>query len=329
MKYLLILSIALLSLTTQAASFDPRYEPILLDVLRKQYGLEKDNASPTVVEEVVVSPANSSRERLSVTLEDGKLGRFRLLVEGPAGFSTGERRRPILFISAGFFSGTEPVRLFKDTGDFIIAAFEYAPNPEQLLRRPEEFSRTLIQVPGRLYLSVKWLTKQSWYDAGRLHIMGVSLGSLYLPVAVRLLQTDGFDLASYNTAFGGADVRDPLRNVLRGSLGERETKIVTDVVATALEPLNPSIYLPNITGLKLVIHGSQDQTFRSESRERLDRALKGPKMTCVIEGGHIDVDKPQEIRLTLSILRPWLTALELGRGLPRVTEPGTECRSEF
>lgn len=328
MKQLLLLSIAVFSLQAQAA-FEPRYEPILLDMLRGQFGLQKDSTSPAVVESNVTTPEHSERQRLSVTLEDGKLGRFRLLIDGPSGFATGSKKYPILFVSAGFFSGTAPIKLFKDTGDFILAAFEYSPDPEKLIRTPDALARTVAQVPGRLYLSVKWLTQQGWYDTGHLHILGVSLGSLYLPVAVRLLQTDGFEIASYNTAFGGGDVRGPLTSVLRESLGERETRLVADLITNVTAPFDPSIYLPNILGMKLVIHGSEDQTFRADSRERLDRALKGPKMTCVIQGGHIDVDKPTEIGLTMAILRPWLQALEMGRGLPRIDEPGINCRSDF
>lgn len=263
------------------------------------------------------------RDILTVTFRDHKLGQFRMLIDGPRGFRWTERIRPVVFMTAGFFSGTKPASLMNHEQDLVVAVFEYSPQPELSFLDPQKLGKTLVEVPGRLYLALRWLERQGWVSSRHLHVMGVSLGSLYLPAAMALLQQDGFQASSTIFAFGGGDVREPLKNGLRMSLGEFETELGLALLTPLITPLDPSLYLPLIKGRKLVIHGTKDTLFTAGTRKRLNQALPAPKMICDIDGVHIDLGRTDEIALTLGILRPWIT----GKTWPHISQKRTRCRT--
>lgn len=267
---------------------------------------------------------SGSRETHTLWFSDRRLGPFRMVIDGPRGFMVHDRAFPVIFVTAGFFAGTQPIGLLRNSpksNQLIIAAFEYSQDPEASYRKPEELARTLVQVPGRLYLSLKWLETQSWFSTERLHVLGISLGSLYLPSALSLLREDGFTYKSLIIAFGGARTEEPLRQVLREHLGEKETNEAVRLLSPVTAPYDPRLYLPSLQGRKLVIHGSRDMTFQSKTQRALDQSLKGPKLTCTIDGGHIDMHKTQEIELTLGLLEQWI----FGNDWRRIGQERTAC----
>ncbi|MBX3039245.1 MAG: alpha/beta hydrolase [Bdellovibrionaceae bacterium] len=291
------------------------------NLMRSSWNLSPEREVPAPRREVT---RDGGRETHTLSFSDRELGHFRLMIDGPRGFTVYERALPIVFVTAGFFAGTQPIGLLKNVPNakqLIIVAFEYSPNPEAALQKPEELARTLLQVPGRLYLSFKWLEKQGWFNQGRLHVLGISLGSLYLPSALSLLQEDGFGYASLIIAFGGARMKEPLFQVLRENLGERETNEALKVLLPITAPYDPRLYLPTLEGRKLVIHGSKDMTFQSRTQRALDETLPGPKLTCTIEGGHIDMDKTHEVELTLGLLDQWI----FGGDWRRISQEQTVC----
>lgn len=304
------------------ASIPSSATPFIKALMRETWDLRADRPLPRPHVEVI---RTENRELHRVTFKDSKLGSFNLVIEGPRGFQYTEKLRPIVFITAGFFAGSKPLTLLREAGDIVAVAFEYTAQPEQALLAPESLANTLLQIPGRLYVSLRWLEKQSWFVPSQFHVVGVSLGTLYLPSALSLLQEDGFSARSYVFAFGGAETNDPLRNILRMNFGERETNETMKILGPLVSPLDPRLYLPTLRGRKLVIHADRDAVFRSQNQKLLNQSLSTPKVTCVIEGGHIDMDKPEEIDLTLGILETWIQNREWRN--PR--QERTSCRAQL
>lgn len=296
--------------------------PLYRMVMRSTWDLHENRETPPP--HVESRLLKSGREQLLVSFDDPSLGSFRLLVEGPRRFTRIDRAFPTVFVSAGFFDGTKPIELVRSSPrskDLIIVAFEYAPNPEEAYKNPEALARTLLQIPGRLYLSLRWVESQHWFVPSQLHILGVSLGSLYLPSALLLLQEDGFKIPSLIIAFGGARTKEPLFQILRQHLGEQETRDVVRVLEPALSPYDPQLYLPSLQGRKLVIHGDRDNIFGAKTKMALDQSLQAPKVTCIVEGGHIGMKTPHEIKLTVGLLDQWI----FKKDWSNLQQPQTNC----
>lgn len=307
------------------AGFDPRFEPFLLDAFSQGMHL-RDESLPRL--ESVRSVVDGNRESLWVTLNDADGDAFRIRIVGPKGFRDDHKARPFLFISAGFFSGTEPVELMKENGDVLVAAFEYTPDTDAIFRVPERLARLIKSIPARQYFAVSWLQSQAWVRHDQFHILGVSLGGLFLPVTLRLLETNHVPFASFIDAFSGAEVRAPFNNILAEHVGIKGVEGLTDVIATITTPYDPSVYLPAIHGPKLVIHGSNDEVFTPDISGRLDATVTGPKMTCVVKGRHIDMDRAREVELTAGVLKAWVGAMVSGN-FPQVKQPDTTCKTQF
>lgn len=306
--------------STAHARLDASLEPLLLAGLSQSYNLGRPEM-PKVV--AVQKKTTGNRERWVVKLSDEIGAPFRLVIDGPRDF--GLRPNPVLFVSAGFFAGTQPIDLMQDDSNFVIAAFEYSSEPEALLTQPERLANVLKQVPARLFFSVRWLQKQSWVQHDQVHILGISLGSLYMPVALRLLQSYKIPFASFISGFGGAEVRLPFFHVLQDYFDDEKAGLAAELVETITAPFDPAIYLPRLTGPKLILHASRDELFTPDVSARLDETLTGPRLTCILNAKHIDMDRPQEIRMTFGILRSWLLSMTAGRGYPSIQMPGVRC----
>lgn len=302
------------------ARLDSSLEPLMLAGLSQSYNLGRPDLPKLVG---LKKKTFGNRDRLIVKLSDDSGRPFRLVIDGPQDFTSSPH--PVLFVSAGFFAGTQPVDLMKDDSDFVIAAFEYSDHPHDLMSQPEELVNILKQVPARLFFSVRWLQQQNWVAHDQVHILGLSLGSLYLPVALRLLQSYKIPFASFINGFGGAEVRTPFFHVLQGYLDDEKAGIAADLVETLTAPFDPAIYLPRLKGPKLVLHATRDELFTPEVSEQLDETITGPKLTCFLNARHIDMDRPTEIRMTFGILRAWLLSMTAGRGFPHIQMSGVRC----
>lgn len=329
MKNIFVALALLLSTSTTLAQLPSQlpppqtFEPMMLELIRREFALSKDGAYARVIREDSIR--ENGRDVVRIVLEDDKVGRFRLLINGPAGFRFIDRAMPTLFVTTGFFAGTKPVDMLAPSGEQILVGFEYAENPEQLLFQPQLLADSLKKVPARMYQAVRWLERQPWLQRPRLHLLAVSLGALYMPVTARLLQQDGLAFASQIYAFAGGSVRTPVYNMARQRLGETEANAVADAVSAITFPYNPATYLPQLAGFKLVIHATRDEVFPAQAQRELDQALAGPKLVCRIEGNHIDLHRAREIELTLGILREWIQSMQRGSGFPQISQPDTSC----
>ncbi|MBX3033100.1 MAG: hypothetical protein KF865_04180 [Bdellovibrionaceae bacterium] len=323
---LLLVSLSLVAASAGATSLlEQNAESAVLKRLREE--LKIDDATRALrIEKLEVKALGEKRELVTASFEAGPAGRFRLLLQGPKDFLKSTAPRAVLFISAGFYSGTRHLELLSGDDDQILIGFEYSDDTKGLIERPEQFARTVVQVPARLMLSLRWAQRQPWADPSRFHIMGISLGTLYLPVTLRMLQAEGFDFTSYISAFGGVGIRHPLYEVLRLSFGANESRLLTELISAVTTPYEPMWYLPQLTGRKLIIHGGRDAVFRDSSRKDLDRLASGPKMTCTLIGGvHIDLWKEKEVNATVKILRAWLKSETGPFSFPQIEDKGVDC----
>lgn len=309
------------------AQINEQWEPSFLEAVRAEVQVGPESALPAVISETFSRVG--ARDRWMITFEDAHLGQFRMLIEGPQDFRGSDQKHSVLLITAGYFAGTKPIDLLPQTGNQIVAAFEYTPTPELLILQPNELLKVLKFVPGRMYLSAKWLRQQAWVDVNQFHLFAVSLGALYMPVTERLMQADGMFTASSIYAFGGGSVKGTLREMFRQRLGHRESELMAEALTAAVMPYDPSIYLSKLVGPKLVIHANNDEVFPRDSQKILSEKLVGPKMICVINGSHIDIGRTKEIELTLGIVEPWVYSINQGQGFPTIEAADTQCATSM
>jgi hypothetical protein len=309
------------------AQLDSQWEQPILDLVRTELQVGPESVLPDIVTETYTREGD--RDRWMITLSDIHLGEFRLLLDGPRDFRSGARKHSVLLITAGFFAGTKPVDLLPQTGDQIIAAFEYTPNPEFLIFQPDQLLRTLKAVPGRLYLSVKWLRDQNWFEPNQFHLFAVSLGALYMPVAERLMQKDGMYAASTIYAFGGGGVKGSLREMFRQWMNYADAENLAEILALSTLPYDPAIYLSKLVGPKLIIHATEDEVFPRDSQKILNDKLTEAKMICDVIGNHIDIGRTNEINLTLALLEPWVKSINQGLGFPLIDSADTACAASM
>ena len=285
-------------------------------VLRSSWDLMPDRSIP---QPRVHQRTSSDRDIFTLTFSDPLTGTFKLRLDGPLNFMHSRSGpSPLALISAGFFTGAAVLDLFgrsKDTENLILAAIEYMPDPEKALERPEEAVQTLVQVPGRLYVALQWLRRQTWVSEKNIHVIAISLGSLYMPLTLNLLEEENWRPRTLTFAFGGARIQEPLTEILKPYLGEKGSQDLMTLALPLLEPYDPQLYLPALKGPKLVIHGTRDEVFLPASQRALDESLQEPVVTRFVKGLHIDPSRPSEIEQTLDILSEWIFQSKLLRTL--------------
>ena len=238
----------------------------------------------------------------TVTLQHAGADTAQLLISAPKGFENSGRRFPVVFISAGFFSGMNTVKLLKAHDDMILVGYEYPTNLEAVKRDPSLLPKAIRVVPGQLALGLEWIAKQSWVRPNNIHVVGVSLGTLFFPVSLKLAERRGTLVRSTAFLYGGAHPRPVLENLLKDQLSEEILSGLLDVVDVVAALYDPRLYLPLLRGPFLTVYGSDDQVFPKSTSLQQHLLLSEPKETAEVLGPHIDVNETRAIEETTLIL---------------------------
>jgi hypothetical protein len=238
----------------------------------------------------------------TVTLNHSGVDTAQLLISAPADFESSKRRFPVVFISAGFFSGMNTVKLLKAYDDLILVGYEYPTQLDAIKKDPSLLPKAIRVVPGQLALALEFLARQAWAKANNIHVVGVSLGTLFFPVALKLAEKRGFTARSTSFLYGGAHPRPVLENLLKNHLPNEALSHVLNIVDGVASVYDPRLYLPLLRGPFLTIYGSKDQVFPKSTSLQQYLLLPDPKETFEIPGSHIDVNQPEAIEQTTKIL---------------------------
>ncbi|MEO0394313.1 MAG: hypothetical protein AAF213_13915 [Pseudomonadota bacterium] len=182
----------------------------------------------------------------------------------------------------------------------------------------------ILRAPGQVAAVHQWLRQQNWVDPTRISLIGVSLGAVIAPAAQHMIeaitpQTDGNPPISASLlAFGGTNIE----RMITENPSLKATDWVTGwptalpllgwAGGKALHPLEPSHYLPQLSGQFMVVNASRDGVIPQASVNEFTALVPEPKDTATIAGGHIgpDPETPRILRTLTGIATGWLMGLE-------------------
>ncbi len=246
-------------------------------------------------------------ETFQVELHHRGAGRIRFLLKGPTDFLQNQNHawHTLSFVS-GFFTGQETVKLLGDQPGAILVGFEYPFSIDEISQDPAKFFHFLRITPGQIALMLSWIQKQKWAAQKGHSIMGVSLGGIFLPVALHLSQEMNLHVEKTIFVCTGADLEGILKaNLLQYS--PSLAPLVAQSLGALTSPLRPEIHAPFLKSQFLMIRARQDQVIPASSSQRLFEALNGVKEERIIEGEHIQPDKAFMISQIQRIVYDWLS----------------------
>lgn len=314
MRYLLCLFFVMLSATSVQADWRSQAALAILS-----QDLKLPAQAPDFHSEILQVTSLGERDfaEIRISSENTRLSPWRMLLNGPRGFLLSPAKWPTLLIISGFLSGRQSVNLIADPGPVILAGFDYAYDQSDILHRPDLLAEVIRQTPGQIACSLIWLQRQAFTDSYQLHLMGVSLGTLFAPVSLALTLQWGYHPASTIFAFGGADAGSVVGNALKDLTDESTARQAQDLINGLLTLQDPKLYLSGLKGPFLVIRGTQDQVFPEISGRLLEDLLPEPKTLKALPVGHIDPTKKEIVQMTMNLVIEFIQSLRHTNPAPR------------
>lgn len=250
-------------------------------------------ANPTIIQTF----HKAGRDYYQLEFSHEVVKTVRLMISGPKDFMQNSQRYGSLFLSAGFFVGMHSIGLIDNPGDLVLIGFEYPSTMDMIKKDPSVLFKTIRVVPGQMALALEWIQKQTWVS--NLSVMGVSLGSLFMPSGLRLAEMRGFTPHSTIFAFGGAHIIPVIEQKLKPEMSPMVLKLTLNFFANLASLHDPKIHLASLKGPFLAIYGDQDEVFPKESSLLQYDLLQGDKEIFWVKGLHIDTNKPDVIKDTM------------------------------
>jgi hypothetical protein len=246
----------------------------------------------------------------AVTLEDPKLGRFRLLVSLPNPLP--DQRLPLVFVLGGLGTAEDNLRPVSEAGANALIGYDwpiptFLPEPPAMLAEAGHWRGLIEQVPGQLAAAIAWTSAQPWADAERLTLLGVSLGSLAVPATARLSAALGLPPGWNVLAYGGAPLSALVGN--HPALAEHPAAMLLGRAAgLVLRGIEPGAHLPHLPGRTLIIGSREDRLIPAAAAERMGALAPEPKAIVWLPGDHIGIGPAQQETLAAVIrrAREWL-----------------------
>lgn len=248
----------------------------------------------------------NGREEHEMTFSHPVSGVTKILINGPQGFSNNGQVYPVLFVMSGFQTGAQSLALIGNPGKYILVGYQYPYTDEEMLEVPERLSQSFILTVGQVVGVWKWLSLQPWAQPQKISTLGVSLGSLFMPVSLRVAEFHKFTADKVIFAFGGADVTSVITQELSPRLPEAARAGFAQIVENATNLMAPKTHLSYLRGSFLVIRGLRDEVFPKESGELLENLLPAPKKIIHLDTKHINIDTYDIIDATMSSINSFL-----------------------
>jgi hypothetical protein len=217
--------------------------------------------------------------------------------------------RPALLLLGGKETGRDAARLGGDSRDVVVAALSYpfAGDPKvkglQAVLQLPRIQRAVLDTVPAVLLATDYLLKQSYIDANRLELVGVSLGAfLVSPAGVldkRIRRVWLVHGAGHPVEVIDYGLRDDVRN---RSL-RRMTAALVNVLAAG-HYLAPERWVGRISPRPVIaINARNDERLPRASVDALHAALKDPYEIVWLDGPHVLPNRPELIeRLRAEIL---------------------------
>ena len=169
------------------------------------------------------------------------------------------KRYVTLLVASGIYTGKDSIALLAQLPNVVLVGIDYPDTIQRVLNDPQTAFQFLRRTPGDIALSLEWLSRQPWVEGRGPSAMGVSLGGLFLPVALRMAQKLGVNIPRSIFAFTGADLMTIATNNLKDAVGADMLPTVLKLIAGLTYLDDPQMHLPFVPGNHLVVRSDNDQ----------------------------------------------------------------------
>lgn len=231
------------------------------------------------------------------------MGPISASIRGPQGFHRSKNKYRLLVTAAGFNTHGRAVELLGDFPETVIAAFDYPENEESLSKDPARVSRFVRFSAGQLAFVLLQLSREEWVN--ETVALGVSLGGIVLPSALRMAQFYQAPVSRSVFAYSGAQIGPVVRRFIPADWPDflKEPLVLTAVNLTSF--YDPMKHLPHLKGKFLVIRATREEVFPAESYLALESVLPEPKSIALVAGPHITESQKAMIQDTQRIILSW------------------------
>lgn len=306
-NFMIFISATLVAAGPTHAQSDSDYmrAQLALKLVQENLRLDQKNLKLSVVQQTESEENGRVLRRVSLTHPEA--GDTNILISAPVDFDKANFRYPVVFISAGFITGANAIRFLpNDRMDLVIVGFDYPTTPEKIKADPSALPKAIRIIPGQLALVMEWLKEQAWANPYSIHPVGVSLGSLFMPIALKLAEARGFLPRSTTFMFGGAHIQPVLESLIGNEIPTQSAKSIIDLIVNFTAPYDPKMFLPLLRGPFLHVYGTEDDIFPRSTSVMQFVLLPQPKESKEIIGAHIDPSRPKIVKEAAEIFLQFL-----------------------
>lgn len=196
----------------------------------------------------------------------------------------------------GFQTGSQSVSLVGDPDNRIYIGFQY-PWPIDFRNNSVVWDwHRMEMLPLYMSVALRWVYAQPFIDAHRVNIVNVSFGTLFYPLAQRILNEIDLYPQSVVFGYGGADISEVVGHHWQNKLGSVELSLLKQWTHLQVWFVEPKYHISHLRGPFLVVNGENDTVFPNISRNDLIGGLNGPRKVVTLLGPHIQPEEKEVIR---------------------------------
>lgn len=230
-----------------------------------------------------------------------------LTLKKPAQREQGSAPLPAVVLFTGFQTGDQAVDLVEPSEQIIYVGFQY-PWPLDFQAHNIRWDwRRMEVIPVMMAGALLWLSEHPELDRTKINVISVSFGTLFYPLAQRILNDLGIRPRSIVFGYGGVDLPLIIGTALRKHMGPNEVEFAKVLIRTQTWFVDPQYHLRHLDGPFLVVLGSEDPIFPMASQDGLIERLMEPKKIVYQSGGHINPTNKELIQNFMAEVMTFLT----------------------
>jgi dienelactone hydrolase len=215
------------------------------------------------------------------------------------------RPRPTVLILGGKDTGRDAARLGDDVDSVVVAALSYPDHGDPDLPdvlRVRQVQRALLDTVPAILLATDYLLEQSYVDANRFELIGVSLGAFLVSPAAVLDERIRRLWLVHGAGRPVEVIEFALRNEVRRAPLRRMVAVVLNVLAGG-KYLAAERWVGRMSPRPVVvINAKDDERLPRASVEALHAALRTPHHIIWMDGPHVQPDRPEIIDVLRALI---------------------------
>lgn len=263
------------------------------------------------------APATLISSKIYIENDGNSLRNYEdLILNSPAGEIRITISRPqkegdfsCVFVISGLETGRKSLKLIPNHGDQILISYEYPQIIKELKKTSILFHfpavrKACLSVPAQINAVLRFLNEQPYCKKCPVSMIGFSFGTIFLPPAMHLGQSQNLDYGPTVFGYGGAGLCCLIRANLPGPQWVRS--FASKIGAAVFHPLEAELHLPYIHGEFLVINGVKDRQIPLDCAKRMQDMVPPPKEIINLDTDHLQPDDHELLVELIAISREWL-----------------------